>query len=341
MAFDPKEPAPPLAKILLFGPLRKCSARGVVDAAHRQPRMAQSSRPARRPVPSHRDSTAVRHLYVDLLDREGHEGGAFPSWTRLTDLVFAAYVEMPTMAETVEPNTRGCSTTTLERARCPATSPLRRRSSSSGGAKSLRVPPRLVSNGPGEGVANPRLIAPIHYHQQEDILKAWSEKTGTGWDRPASPPGHGSEPELADEPRDRRCHVRRDEPGNSAYRCGISRPARKGGTLSRRRPTRNSSGEPRLWGARIGQGEGRDLQRLERRRVPMGRPTFGANWPSSTRFRSRNPWPCRPPRRWPRRGRCGIPWVARYGLLPDGPYEQVANLALRGLHAELPPRRRS
>lgn len=27
----------------------------------------------------------------------------------------------------------------------------------------------------------PRLIAPIHYHQQEDITAAWSEKNGASW----------------------------------------------------------------------------------------------------------------------------------------------------------------
>lgn len=50
---------------------------------------------------------AVRtpHIRVDLMDREATKS-AFSSLGQMTDLVYAAYVEKPTMAETVEPNAR-------------------------------------------------------------------------------------------------------------------------------------------------------------------------------------------------------------------------------------------
>jgi nucleoside-diphosphate-sugar epimerase len=44
-------------------------------------------------------------MNVDLLDRKGTMQ-VFSDLSTVTDLVFAAYVEKPTMAETVEPNAR-------------------------------------------------------------------------------------------------------------------------------------------------------------------------------------------------------------------------------------------
>jgi nucleoside-diphosphate-sugar epimerase len=58
-----------------------------------------------RPAPTYRASTALRHINVDLLDRKGTMK-VFSDLSTVTDLVFAAYVEKPTMAETVEPNAR-------------------------------------------------------------------------------------------------------------------------------------------------------------------------------------------------------------------------------------------
>jgi hypothetical protein len=54
-------------------------------------------------APAYRAQAAPPHINVDLLDREGTTR-AFSSLNKVTDLVFAAYVEKPTMAETVEPN---------------------------------------------------------------------------------------------------------------------------------------------------------------------------------------------------------------------------------------------
>jgi len=96
MASDPKNPLP-ARKILLLGPYGVLGT-GVVDAATASPAWRVVTA-ARRPVPSHRDSTAVRHINVDLLDREGTRD-VLSRLDTVTDLIFAAYVEKPTMAET-------------------------------------------------------------------------------------------------------------------------------------------------------------------------------------------------------------------------------------------------
>ena len=97
----------PAREILLLGPYGVLGT-GVVDAAAANPAWRVVTA-ARRPVPSHRDSTAVRHINVDLLDREGTREVLSKLGT-VTDLVFAAYVEKPTMAETVDCGTvQGCA----------------------------------------------------------------------------------------------------------------------------------------------------------------------------------------------------------------------------------------
>jgi len=95
MASDPNNPLP-ARKILLLGPYGVLGT-GVVDAATANPAWRVVTA-ARRPVPSHRDSTAVRHINVDLLDRE-RTREVLSKLDTVTDLVFAAYVEKPTMAE--------------------------------------------------------------------------------------------------------------------------------------------------------------------------------------------------------------------------------------------------
>ena len=94
----------------------------------------------------------------------------------MTDLVFAAYVEKPTMAETVEPNAR-MLTNTLE-ALAVRNVPLRR-IVLAGGAKSYGFSLGAF-NAPAKET-DPRLIAPIHYHRQEDIVADWSSKNGASW----------------------------------------------------------------------------------------------------------------------------------------------------------------
>ena len=87
----------PAREILLLGPYGVLGT-GVVDAASVNPAWRVVTA-ARRPVPSHRDSRAVRHINVDLLDREGTRD-VLSRLDTVTDLIFAAYVEKPTMAET-------------------------------------------------------------------------------------------------------------------------------------------------------------------------------------------------------------------------------------------------
>jgi hypothetical protein len=88
-------------QILLVGPYGVLGT-GVVDAVAEN-RQWGITTAARRPVPTYRAQAAPPHVSVDLMDREGTTR-AFSSLDKVTDLVFAAYVEKPTMAETVEPN---------------------------------------------------------------------------------------------------------------------------------------------------------------------------------------------------------------------------------------------
>jgi nucleoside-diphosphate-sugar epimerase len=90
-------------QILLVGPYGVLGT-GVVDAVAENPEWGITTA-ARRPAPTYRAQAAPPHISVDLMDREGTTK-AFSSLDEVTDLIFAAYVEKPTMAETVEPNAR-------------------------------------------------------------------------------------------------------------------------------------------------------------------------------------------------------------------------------------------
>src|ERR1700693_1397245 len=90
-------------QILLVGPYGVLGT-GVIDAVEENPKWGITTA-ARRPPPTYRAQAVPPHISVDLMDREGTTK-AFASLEKVTDLVFAAYVEKPTMAETVEPNAR-------------------------------------------------------------------------------------------------------------------------------------------------------------------------------------------------------------------------------------------
>jgi hypothetical protein len=94
------ETAAPKREILVVGPYGVLGT-GVIDAAAADPAWRVTTA-ARRPAPTYRPNTAVRHIAVDLMDREGTIK-TFSELDSVTDLVYAAYVEKPTMAETVEP----------------------------------------------------------------------------------------------------------------------------------------------------------------------------------------------------------------------------------------------
>src|ERR1700675_3312897 len=97
-------------EILLVGPYGVLGT-GVIDAVAANPAWRVTTA-ARRPAPTYRTQTPPRHIRVDLMDREGTIK-AFSNLDTVADLVYAAYVEKPTMAETVEPNAR-MLTNTLE-----------------------------------------------------------------------------------------------------------------------------------------------------------------------------------------------------------------------------------
>ena len=82
-------------QILLVGPYGVLGT-GVVDAVAENPKWGITTA-ARRLVPTYRAQVAPPHVSVDLMDREGTTK-AFSSLDKVTDLVFAAYVEKPTMA---------------------------------------------------------------------------------------------------------------------------------------------------------------------------------------------------------------------------------------------------
>jgi nucleoside-diphosphate-sugar epimerase len=160
-------------QILIVGP-NGVLGTGVVDAFAENPRWGITTA-ARRPAPTYRAQAAAPHISVDLMDREGTTK-AFSSLSKVTDLVFAAYVEKPTMAETVEPNARMLKNTL--HALATRNVPLQR-IVLAGGAKSYGFSLGAF-NAPAKET-EPRLIATIHYHQQEDIVAEWAEKNGASW----------------------------------------------------------------------------------------------------------------------------------------------------------------
>jgi nucleoside-diphosphate-sugar epimerase len=160
-------------QILLVGPYGVLGT-GVIDAVAENPKWGITTA-ARRPPPAYRAQAAPPHISVDLMDRESTTN-AFSSLDNVTDLVFAAYVEKPTMAETVEPNARMLKNTLDGLA---ARSVPLQRIMLAGGAKSYGFSLGAF-NAPAKE-SEPRLIAPIHYHQQEDIVAEWAAKNGASW----------------------------------------------------------------------------------------------------------------------------------------------------------------
>jgi len=89
-------------QILLVGPYGVLGT-GVIDAVAENPQWGITTA-ARRPPPAYRAQAAP--LIPALISWTASATNAFSSLDNVTDLVFAAYVEKPTMAETVEPNAR-------------------------------------------------------------------------------------------------------------------------------------------------------------------------------------------------------------------------------------------
>jgi nucleoside-diphosphate-sugar epimerase len=115
------------------------------------------------------------HVIADLLDAEGTVH-AFSHLSDVTDVAFCAYLERPTMAETVAPNV-AMLVNTLN-------------ALTSAGAKIGRVV--LMGGGKSYGghlgpyktpakESDPRLMAPLFYEAQEDALRDWAARNGANW----------------------------------------------------------------------------------------------------------------------------------------------------------------
>jgi nucleoside-diphosphate-sugar epimerase len=135
-------------EILLVGPYGVLGT-GVIDAVAANPVWRITSA-ARRPAPTYRTQTPPRHISVDLMDRDSTIK-AFSNLDTVTDLVYAAYVEKPTMAETVAPNA-GMLTNTLE-ALAARKFPLKR--------IVLAAEPNLMDLASARSTHQPRNLSPV------------------------------------------------------------------------------------------------------------------------------------------------------------------------------------
>jgi hypothetical protein len=81
-------------QILLLGPYGVLGQESSTPSQRNQKRGITTA--ARRPAPTYRASQAAPPISLDLMDREGTTK-AFSSLDKVTNLVFAAYVEKPTV----------------------------------------------------------------------------------------------------------------------------------------------------------------------------------------------------------------------------------------------------
>jgi nucleoside-diphosphate-sugar epimerase len=119
--------------------------------------------------------SAARHVSVDLLDAQGARE-AFADLADVTHLIFAGYVERPTMGETTAPNVAMLTNTldALQAARAPL-----QRVVLIGGGKSYGE-----HLGPYKTPAketDARVLGPIFYNEQEDLLAERSRSAGFTW----------------------------------------------------------------------------------------------------------------------------------------------------------------
>ena len=149
---------------------------GITDAALADPAW-QVVTAGRRPPPSHHfpSGQAPLNVGLDLLDRQSTMD-ILPGLDGITDLAFSAYVSANNMAASVDANVAILENTLT--ALATRDEPIRH-VALMGGAKSygfhlgsMRTPARET---------DPRLMAPIFYHQQEDLLASWAEKHGATW----------------------------------------------------------------------------------------------------------------------------------------------------------------
>jgi nucleoside-diphosphate-sugar epimerase len=120
-------------------------------------------------------TAASRHISVDLLDQTAAER-AFADFTVAPDLAFAAYVERPTMADSVAPNVEMLANT-LDAMTLAGRAP--KRVVLIGGGKSYG--PHLGPYKTPAKESDPRILGPIFYDDQEDLLRQWAERNGASW----------------------------------------------------------------------------------------------------------------------------------------------------------------
>ncbi len=123
----------------------------------------------------HEGRSPIPHVSVDLLDPH-QAASALARLSTVTHLVSAAYIDRPTMAETTAPNVALLRHTldALQSAGAPL-----QRVVLVGGGKSYGK-----HLGPYKTPAkerDPRLLGPIFYNEQEDLLGAYADRAGFDW----------------------------------------------------------------------------------------------------------------------------------------------------------------
>lgn len=149
---------------------------GVVDAALRRDNFKVSTA-GRRPAPDHLldGRAAPPHVTIDLQTAVGPDAKP-EGLSDVTDLVFCAYLHRPTMAEAVGPNVAMLKNILAHLS--AAAAPLRR-VVLVGGGKSYG--PHLGPYRTPAKESDPRVMGPIFYDDQEDVLRSWSAETGGSW----------------------------------------------------------------------------------------------------------------------------------------------------------------
>ncbi|WP_234816726.1 MULTISPECIES: SDR family oxidoreductase [Mycolicibacterium] len=128
---------------------------------------------ARRGPVSHNGGVLGEHITVDLLDRDSTVT-ALSTRADIDSVVFAAYIEKPTMAETIAPNVTMLANLLDGLAAHPV-----RRVVLIGGGKSYGE--HLGGYKTPAKESDPRFLGPIFYNDQEDLLVEHAERHGYSW----------------------------------------------------------------------------------------------------------------------------------------------------------------
>jgi len=122
-----------------------------------------------------RAGDGLEHVSADLLD-PGAAGAALASCSHVTHVVYAAYTERPTMAATTPPNLAMLANALDALAGAGAQL---EHVVLVGGGKSYGEHLGPYKTPAKEG--DPRVLGPVFYNEQEDLLRERSERLGYGW----------------------------------------------------------------------------------------------------------------------------------------------------------------